>query len=92
MSIIGIVWFSLSLFCILNFAGPDDEAAIGWGVLGLLYAIPFSITALVKTLNKTKKPTNVYEQLIKLQELRDKNIFTEDEFVKKKEVLLAKMD
>lgn len=30
MSIIGLILFIVSLFCILNFMGYENEAAIGW--------------------------------------------------------------
>ena len=59
MSIIGIIWFSLSLICIAGFMNSDMEAAVGWGILGMLYAIPYSIVGLVKSNNASKKETNV---------------------------------
>lgn len=49
MSIIGIVWFSLALVCVIAFASNDVDAAIGWGLLGMLYAVPFAIVALIKS-------------------------------------------
>ncbi len=58
MSIIGIVWFSLSLFSMAAFLNSDIEAAVGWGILGMLYAIPYSIVGLVKSNNASKKKTN----------------------------------
>ena len=55
MSIIGIVWFSLSLILIVILLGNNDlEAAAGWGILGLFYAIPYSITGLVIANKNTK--------------------------------------
>lgn len=88
MSIIGIVWFSLSLICIAAFLGSDSESAAGWGVLGMLYAIPYSIVGLVKSSNASKKGTNITQELIKLAELKEKGILTEDEFQAKKIDLL----
>jgi len=53
MSIIGIVWGALSLLCLIGFNTPVDyDAAIGWGILGMLYFIPFSIVCLVKSVGK----------------------------------------
>lgn len=88
MSIIGIVWFSLSLICIVALLNSDMEAAAGWGVLGMLYAIPYSIVGLVKSNNTLKKETNVSQELIKLVELKEKGVLTEDEFQAKKIDLL----
>ena len=53
MSITGLVIFSFSLICLIGFATPVDyDAAIGWGIIGMLYAIPFSIVVLVQAKNK----------------------------------------
>ena len=87
MSIIGIVWFSLSLICILAFLESDIEASAGWGMLGMLYAIPLAIVGLVKS-NKPDKELNVTAELLKLSELKEKGILSEDEFQAKKKDLL----
>ena len=87
MSIIGIVLFSLSLICILAFLESDIEASAGWGMLGMLYAIPLAIVGLVKS-NKPKKELNVTAELVKLSELKEKGILSEDEFQAKKKDLL----
>ena len=87
MSIIGIVLFSLSLICILAFFESDLEASAGWGMLGMLYAIPLAIAGLVKS-NKPKKELNVTAELVKLSELKEKGILSEDEFQAKKKDLL----
>jgi fumarate reductase subunit C len=89
MSIIGIVWFSLSLLFIISLIESDANAAAGWGILGLLYAIAFAIVSLVKSLSKGKPIVNVHDQLLKLNELKEKNIISEEDFIKKKEVLLS---
>jgi hypothetical protein len=52
MSIIGLCLFCLSLLVII--ATDDWEAAVGWGIIANLYAIPFSIVTLVIS-NKLKK-------------------------------------
>jgi hypothetical protein len=86
MSIIGIVWFSLSLICIIGFIESNLEASAGWGVLGMLFALPYAIVGLV---NSNKKSTqNAYVELIRLKELQEKGIISEDEFNAKKVVLL----
>jgi len=87
MSIIGIVWFSLSLICIFAFFESDLEASAAWGMLGMLYAIPLAIVGLVKS-NKPDKELNVTAELLKLSELKEKGILSEDEFQAKKKDLL----
>jgi ABC-type dipeptide/oligopeptide/nickel transport system permease component len=54
MSIIGIVWFSIWLMGAFAWIVDDLEASSGSGILGLLYAIPLAIVALVKS-NKQEK-------------------------------------
>lgn len=50
MSIVGLVWFGLSLVCLLSFNNYTDyESSIGWGILGMFYAIPYSIVVLVNS-------------------------------------------
>lgn len=88
MSIIGIIWFSLSLILIIAFSNSDLEAAMGWGILGMLYAIPFSIVGLIKSKKKTNEQFNVTQELLKFSELKEKGILTEDEFQAKKIDLL----
>ena len=88
MSIIGIIWFSISLIFLFAFMQDDTQASIGWGMLGLLYAIPYSITGLVIALKNQKNSTDSINELIKLSELKDKGILTETEFQAKKETLI----
>jgi hypothetical protein len=47
MAIIGIVWFSISILCIDSLQNNLNDEAVGWGYLGLFYAIPFAIVVLV---------------------------------------------
>jgi len=50
MSIIGLILFGLSLFCLVAFNNYYDyESAIGWGILSMLYAIPLAIVCLIKS-------------------------------------------
>ncbi|CAM3653922.1 SHOCT domain-containing protein [Rheinheimera salexigens] len=89
MSIIGIVWFSLSLIFILAFMDTDVDAAMGWGMLGMLYAIPYAIVGIVTTKKKSKDDSTSMQQLINLNELKEKGILTDDEFQFKKQQILG---
>jgi peptidoglycan/LPS O-acetylase OafA/YrhL len=58
LSIIFLALSSLSLICILGFYDSDSAASMGWGVIGSIGAVGFSITALtqshkVKSVQKT---------------------------------------
>ena len=93
MSIIGIVWFSLSMLCVLGFSDSDPDASLGWGILGLIYAIAFAIVALVQSLKRPRHhqqpQQTVYDHLLQLNDLKEKNIITEEEFNHRKQSLLA---
>ena len=55
MSIIGVIIFSLSIICISVWADtPDNDAALGWGLIGSIYGIAFAIVGIVQT-DKQKK-------------------------------------
>jgi hypothetical protein len=55
MSIIGVIIFSLSIICIGIWGDtPDNDAALGWGLIGSIYGIAFAIVGIVQT-NKQKK-------------------------------------
>lgn len=88
MSIIGIVWFTLSMFFMLSLINEDMKVAAGWGFFGLLYAIPYSITMLVLSNKQSKLNVNTSDELIKLHDLKEKGILTEKEFNLKKAQLL----
>jgi hypothetical protein len=87
LSIIGVIWFPLTLISSMAFTYSDPKAALGWGMLGLLYAIPFAITVLIKTM-KLEKGDQQIKELLKIKELKEKGILTEDEFQAKKMDLL----
>ena len=87
MSIIGIVFLSLSLIFIIALAEPNSPAA-GWGIISSLYSIPFCIVALVQSNKKTISNEGAISDLIKLNELKEKGILTELEFNKRKIELL----
>ena len=53
MGIIGIVSSSLCFVCLVGWSTPADyEAAIGWGIIGMLYALALSIVVVVKSNKK----------------------------------------
>jgi len=89
MSIIGIVIFSISLIFIIMLLGDNDyKAAAGWGIIGMLYAIPYSITGLVVANKNVKNTKNMTAELIQLAYLKEKGILTEEEFQVKKQALI----
>jgi len=48
MSIAGIVISALSFLCLVVYSDYDDYmAGIGWGMIGAIYLLAFSITGLV---------------------------------------------
>ena len=53
MSIIGCFVFVLSLICIFAWGGTiDNDAALGWGMIGCLYGVSFSIVGIVQSSKK----------------------------------------
>jgi len=56
MSIIGFVIFVLSLICIITWGDtPDNDAALGWGMIGCLYGVALSIVGIVQSSKKDIK-------------------------------------
>jgi hypothetical protein len=53
---------------------------VGWGLLGMLYAIPYSIVGLILSNRANKTGKSATQQLIKLSELKEKGILSDDEF------------
>jgi len=90
LSTIGIVLFTLTFFAIFSLGPIDPDGAAIFGLLTMLYAIPFSIVVLVRANKLKKPPVNVHEQLLQLGELKEKNIITDFEFDQKKQKLLSK--
>ncbi len=88
MSIIGIVWFSISLLFVIAFANNDKTASLGWGMMGLMYALPYSIVGLVAENKKKTNTVDLSNELMKLAELRDKQILSVNEFEAQKVKLL----
>ncbi len=85
MSIIGIIWLTFCLGCLIGFLDSDPEASSSFGLLGLLFAIPYSIVGLMTS----NKQTNITHDLYDLHSLKEKGIITEDEFHAKKTQLLS---
>ena len=90
MSIIGIVWFSLSFLFIMAFLNTNMPASAGWGLLGMMYAIPFSIVGLVKSVQSKKTDNSITQELLNLFELKEKGVITEEEFQAMKMDLLGR--
>jgi hypothetical protein len=89
MSIIGLVWFSLCLLLsIFLFVSDDVQASAKYGMTGILFAIPLAIVGLVESSKKNKTEINVTQELLKLHELKEKGVLTEDEFQTRKTNLL----
>ena len=76
MSIIGIVWFSISLFFIIVFLDNNSDASAWWALLGLLYALPFAITVLVKSNQKQKTKRNAIQETFTLNEPKEIGTFS----------------
>lgn len=87
LSIIGIIWFSILFLGMSEFADYEPDAAMGCGFLAIIYAIPYSIVGLVKSI-KSKPTFDSIEELKKLSELKDLGILTENEFIKRKGEIL----
>jgi hypothetical protein len=57
MAVLGIIWYVLSSIFIIALVYEDWEASQGWAILGLGYAIAFSIVTFVKA--KLKSSNNI---------------------------------
>jgi hypothetical protein len=93
MSIIGIVWFVFCLSAsVFRICQDELSGAAGWGILGLLYAVPYSIVGLVQAYKISKGNYNIREvakELMDLNELKEKSILTEEEFNERKTRILS---
>jgi hypothetical protein len=67
----------------------DTTASQGWGMLAVLYAIPYAITGLVFSVKNTARVKIQADELMKLHELKEKGVITESEFNKKKNDFLS---
>ena len=56
MSIIGCVVFILTFICIIAWGDtPDNDAALGWGIIGSVYGIVLSIVGIIQSNNTKNK-------------------------------------
>ncbi len=84
MSIIGLVYIPICFFIMCMTSGFTLRGALAWGILGIFYALPFSIVGLVISINLLKnRITNlnidIIDRLVDLNELKEKNIINEEE-------------
>jgi len=90
MSVIGVVWSSICVVLVVTLSG-DYDAASGWGMFSMLYAIPFAIVLLVKGRVGEEVSDSSKDNLHKIKELHElykSGALTEEEFSKKKSELL----
>ena len=91
MAIIGIVWFSICILCVISSIEEEIyDDAFGFGLLVLLYALPFAIVVLVQVNKKDNLKIDITQELLKLNNLKDKGILSEEEFQSMKMNLLRK--
>lgn len=72
----------------------DYVAAAGFGIITLLYALPFSIVGLVVSSKETKvKPPakDTVDDFLSLLTLKEKGVLTEEEFNIRKQNLLKNL-
>ncbi|EHJ01087.1 hypothetical protein CDLVIII_4579 [Clostridium sp. DL-VIII] len=84
MSIIGLVYIPICFLIMCMAAGFTLRGALAWGILGMFYALPFSIVGLVISINLLKSRSgnlniDIIDKLIDLNELKEKNIINEEE-------------
>lgn len=92
LSIIGLAWLSIFfIFMLIDNSEGNYGPAIGSAIWGLLYALAFTIVVLVQSIKKSHYDVDLNNELIKLGELREKNILTEEEFKSLKITLLKKV-
>lgn len=91
MAIIGIVFFSICVISVMELAdGELYEDAMAVGLLGLFYALPFAIVVLVQVNKKDNPKIDITQELLKLNDLKDKGILSDEEFQSMKMNLLRK--
>lgn len=89
LSIIGIIWFSVCFIFGLAYVESDVNASAGWGFLGVLYAIPYSIVGLIKSKEWKQQAALRADDLQKLHELKENGIISETDFLTKKNEFLG---
>ncbi len=93
MSIIGIIWFSLGIIGgFVSSSKGSAQWAVGWAIMASLYGLAFAIVVLVKSRQpKAAQPTLNSEELVRLRELKDKLLISEEEFNQAKANFLSKL-
>jgi len=88
MSIIGIILFTLLLFAVSDTMDTDIETAVGLGCTAILYGLALSIVALINSNKQKKNRPTITQELLSLNQLKEKGILTEEEFqIKKMQIL-----
>ena len=91
MSIIGIIILGVSLFFLFASIGMESyEGAAGFGIIAILFALPYTIACLVISSKVTSKKTeiDIYDNLLKVHSLKEKGILSEEEFEMQKQNIL----
>ncbi len=80
LSIFGIVWHTLSLFCVIGFMDSDPQAAMGWGLFSAMFGIGASVVYTVKS----KKKPDIIHEMTKLKMALDSGAITQEIYDLKK--------
>jgi hypothetical protein len=91
MSTIGIIFLVVCLFFLFAAIGMDSyEGAAGFGIIAILFALPYTIACFVISSKVTgkKREIDITDNLIKLYSLKEKGILSEEEFDMQKQILL----
>jgi hypothetical protein len=91
MSIISIIFLGVSLFFLFVAIGVESYiGAAGWGLIAILFALPYTIACLVISSKVTGKRTeiDITDNLLKLHSLKEKGILSEEEFEMRKQYIL----
>jgi hypothetical protein len=66
----------------------DIETAVGLGCTAILYGLALSIVALINSNKQKKNRPTITQELLSLNQLKEKGILTEEEFqIKKMQIL-----
>jgi hypothetical protein len=91
MSITGIIILGVSLFFLFTAIGMESYVgAAGFGIIAILFALPYTIACLVISSKVTgkKTETDIFDNLLKLHGLKEKGILSEEEFEMQKQNIL----
>ena len=95
MSIIGITIFGLCIVAIIGLMDENKSDAVGFGMIGMLYAIAYSIVGLIQANKHLETNVSIKENsssvnlLLELHRLKEKGIISDEEFdLQKMKILL----